>query len=56
MKSISYNDRNYTCFWAWLPIRSTKGSLLWMQHYYIRPGHNGEGLVLSHQDMLLDNN
>jgi len=54
MKPFQYCNRNYTQFWAWFPIRSSQGRLLWMQRYYIRPGHNGQGLVLSHRDMLLD--
>ena len=54
MKPRQLNGRNYTEFWAWFPTRSTQGRLLWMQRYYIRPGPNGEGVVLSHQDMLLD--
>ena len=54
MKPVTYNGRNYTEFWAWYPHRSSQGRLLWMQRYYIRPGQNGQGLVLSHWDMLLD--
>ena len=54
MKPRQYNGRNYTEFWAWFPTRSTKGQRLWMQRYYIRPGPNGVGIVLSHWDMLLD--
>ena len=54
MKPVTHNHRSYTEFWAWFPTRSSQGRLLWLQRYYIRPGSNGEGIVLSHQDMLLD--
>jgi hypothetical protein len=54
MKPVTYNRRNYTGFWAWFPVRTSKGRLLWLQRYYIRPEHNGQGVVLSHRDMLLD--
>lgn len=54
MKPVTYHGRSYTQFWAWYPHRSTKGRLLWMSRYYIRPGPNGEGIVLSHWEMLLD--
>jgi hypothetical protein len=54
MKPFQANGRSYTQFWAWFPIRTTKGQLLWFCRYYIRPQHNGEGIVLSHWDMLID--
>jgi len=54
MKPVVYNDRNYTRFWAWFPTRSSQGRVLWLQRYYIRPGSNGQGIVLSHRDMLTD--
>lgn len=54
MKSVTHNHCNYTEFWAWFPTRTTQGQLIWMTRYYIRPGPNGLGLVLSHRDMLLD--
>ena len=54
MKPFQANGRNYTQFWAWLPVTSSKGQRLWMCRYYIRPLANGEGLVLSHWDMLAD--
>ena len=54
MKPFQANSRNYTQFWAWLPVRTSKGQRLWMCRYYIRPLANGEGLVLSHRDMLAD--
>jgi hypothetical protein len=54
MKPVQYNGRNYTAFWAWYPVSSSQGQRLWMSRYYIRPGPNGEGIVLSHWEMLLD--
>ena len=54
MKPFQYCGRNYTQFWAWYPVSSSKGQRLWLQRYYIRPGYNGVGIVLSHWDMLED--
>jgi len=39
---------------AWLPTRMTSGRFLWFAHYYIRPNSNGEGILLSHTEYLLE--
>jgi hypothetical protein len=54
MKPFTINGRNYTELWAWLPVKTTRGERLWMTRYYIRPGRNGEGIILSQWDLMLD--
>ena len=54
MKSITCNGRTYTRFYAFWPTRTTSGSLVWLAAYYIRPEYNGQGLVLSHSELIAD--
>ena len=56
MRLYTRNHRTYTRFWAFWPTRTTSGDLVWLADYYIRPGSNGQGLVLSHRQMLKDSN
>ena len=39
--------RAYTRFFAWLPQRLSNGDRVWLTYYYLRPDHNGQGLLLS---------
>jgi len=48
------NGRTYTRRFAWLPIRSEHDELLWFCHYYITPGRNGVGRILSHSDYIME--
>lgn len=54
MESRTLNGRTYTRKFAWYPVRSTAGQLLWLVHYYIRPDRNGEGVLLSGFDLQLE--
>lgn len=46
------NGHTYTEFYAWLPSRMSSGMLVWLGAYYIRPGRNGLGVVLSRDEYL----
>lgn len=48
------NGRTYTRKFAWLPIRTVHKELLWFTHYYLRPDRNGQGIVLSFEDFILE--
>ena len=54
MLSITRNGRNYTRLYAWYPVQADSGSWIWLGHYYIRPGAQGVGLVLSQLDFQLE--
>lgn len=54
MRSITYQGRNYTEFWAWLPIRTRSGQRIWMDYYYLRPNRWGMGVILSYQELTVD--
>ena len=54
MRPYTRNGRTYTRFYAFLPRRMSSGHLVWLTAYYIRPGYNGVGLVLSHSEMLAE--
>ena len=48
------NGRTYTKRWAYWPTRTGKGELVWMEYYYMRPGRDGTGVILSHDDFILE--
>ena len=54
MRPYSHNGRPYTRFYAFWPRTMSSGQRVWLAAYYIRPGYNGQGLVLSHCEMLED--
>jgi hypothetical protein len=54
MESRTINGRTYTRKFAWLPVRTTADELVWLDHYYIRPGRNGLGIVLTWNDLQID--
>jgi hypothetical protein len=41
--------RYHRCF-AWLPTRLSCGQRVWLCHYYLRPGPNGLGVLVSAKD------
>ena len=45
---------HYHKTFAWLPTRMSSGALIWLNHYYIRPDHNGEGVLLTRMEQLLE--
>lgn len=51
---ITVNDRNYNRYWAWWPVRVSTGDLIWFEHYYMRPDRNGQGLLLTRDQWLVD--
>lgn len=51
---ITVNDRSYNRYWAWWPVRVSKGDLVWFEHYYMRPDRNGQGLLLTRDQWLVD--
>ena len=48
------NGHTYTKRWAYWPTRTGKGELVWMEYYYMRPGRDGTGVILSHDDFILE--
>jgi hypothetical protein len=54
MQSRTVNGRSYTRRYAWLPVRTRAGELVWLAHYYIRPDRAGQGVVLSQFDFQLE--
>jgi len=55
MKNFEYFGSNYTEFFAWWPTRMTSGAWVWLDPYFIRPDHNGHGVVLSFEEVRLEN-
>ena len=39
---------------AWLPTRMDSGAWVWLNPYYIRPGYNGVGVLLSRMEYILE--
>ena len=44
--------RYYHRKFAWIPTRLSSGAVIWLNSYYIRPDHLGQGVVLSRMEML----
>jgi len=45
---------NYHKTFAWLPTRMASGAWVWLNPYYIRPGYNGVGVLLSKMEYILE--
>jgi len=45
---------NYHRTFAWFPTRMDSGVVVWFAHYYIRPGGNGVGVLLSRVEYILE--
>ena len=54
MKPVTVNGRNYTELYAWYPVRTTLGTWIWLQTYYIRPDRYFEGRLLTRAEMLAE--
>jgi hypothetical protein len=50
----SPNGRTYSRLYAWIPTRMSSGLHVWLDYYYIRPDHLGQGVLLNQQEYLLD--
>jgi hypothetical protein len=55
-KVHTVNGVTYTKFYAWLPTRMRSGELVWLAPYYMRPDRNGQGVLLSFDEYLIDSN
>ena len=49
---VTVNGRDYTKFYAWLPVKSTLAGWVWFNYYYIRPDQYFEGRLLSQAEFL----
>lgn len=45
---------SYHQTFAWLPTRMDSGAWVWLNPYYIRPNTNGEGVLLSRMEYILE--
>ena len=54
MKQYSAHGRDYTEFFAWWPRKMTSGTWVWLDPFYMRPDRNGQGVLLSFDEMLRD--
>ena len=54
MITVTVNGQTYTRWFAWLPRRVTSGELVWWELYYMRPNQNGEGILLSKDEWILE--
>lgn len=53
---VTHNHTTYNRQFAWLPVRTDSGRLLWLQFYYLRPRGDcsGLGIILSWVEFILD--
>lgn len=51
---ITLNQRTYTRQFALLPTRMSSGQRVWFDYYYIRPDYQGQGVLLSLTEFLLE--
>jgi len=56
MKPYMYFGQNYTQFFAWLPKRMSSGHWVWLDPYFIRPDRNGQGILLSFEEVRREHN
>jgi hypothetical protein len=54
MQPVTVGTRSYTRFFAIWPRRVTSGDLVWFSHYYLRPGANGLGVLLTWSQVLAE--
>lgn len=55
MQPVTVGRRSYTRFFAIWPRRVTSGRLVWFSHYYLRPGANGLGVLLTWSEVRSEN-
>ncbi len=53
--TVTVNNRTYSQLFAYWPTRTSRGQLIWLEHYYMRPDRNGQGIILSKVDWILEN-
>ena len=54
MYTVTVGHRNYTRFFAIWPRRVTSGGLVWFSYYYLRPGANGLGILLTWSEVVAE--
>ena len=54
MQYREYFGQGYTEFFAWWPRRMTSGRWIWLDTFYLRPDRNGQGILLSFSELLMD--
>ena len=50
----THNGYTYSRLFAWIPMRMNSGAIVWLAHYWIRPDHLGQGVLLNKREYILD--
>lgn len=45
---------SYHKTFAWWPTRMSSGAVIWLNPYWIRPDHLGQGVLLTRMERLLE--